>query len=151
MAAAQRTPPTPIPVRAVQTWRLTGAPEVHGLQLRCAESLRSLPPFFTANHPLLAADGAWLAVDAEGGAKDAAPAQVGPLQVGSTLRVAPEAADAEAPLKSRRRVAGASVPGEGAVLAVNTEPVPSGTVVYNLELDTPDNAVYMVNQLLCMD
>ena len=43
------------------------------------------------------------------------------------------------------------MPGEGTVLALNTESVPPGTVVFNLELDTPDNAVCIVNQLLCMD
>ena len=29
------------------------------------------------------------------------------------------------------------MPGEGTVLALNTESVPPGTVVFNLELDTP--------------
>ena len=181
-AAAQRTPPTAMRVRAVQVYRLSGAPMVHGLQLQCAGGVLTLAPFFTANHPLLAADGAatWLAVDAAAATKEvraspplneAAPAEVAPLLVGAHLRVAAAAAvpvpaaaasasAAEAGSTtqvrslSRRRVTGAAmsgVPGEGAVLAVSTEPAGHGVVVYNLELDVPGHAVYIVNHLLCMD
>ena len=120
-----------------------------------------------------------MAVDAAAATKEVRAStplneEVAPLLVGAHLRIAAaaavpvpaaaasaSAAEAGSTTRvrslSRRRVTGAAapgvpgVPGEGAVLAVSVEPAGHGVVVYNLELNAPGHAVYIVNQLLCMD
>jgi len=131
-AAPTRGSPRPMRVQTVQATQLSSvAPALYGVRLQPAAGELTLPPFFTANHPLLAADGTWHAVDC-GSATAEALADVKPLLVGSrlaTLSAAPGAT----------------------VTAIAHVGVPPGTVVYNLELDSPYNAVYIVNGLLCMD
>lgn len=142
-----------------------GAAPLRGLHLttRDGESL-SLPPFVTANHPLVTADGGWAAADAELARAELdayvpnatlwkdkpyhAPA-VATMAPGLRLLVTPSAAGSKTvrvPEAAKlERIVDDAAQATGDPAAAYDGPV------YSLELEEADLSVYVVNGVLVMD
>ena len=149
-------PASSMRIASVQRMETGGRAPLRGLALSLPHGRTlSLPPFVTTNHPLLAADGSWTAIDPALAASELAsyvpnatvwgaastayrPPAIEPLAAGVRMLVAPPQTD------------GASKPVAASVDQVVEDAKYTGAV-FSLELDVADLGVYLVNSMLVMD
>ena len=144
-------PPRALRVSAVQ--HVAAGPPLHGLALRRSGGERiKLAPFVTANHPLLGADGRWLAMDVH-----YAQAELDAYVPNATVwRGAPVHRPKLSALRSGERMLRSAAAGGAVAESVVVESVVEGDAdaagpVYSLELEVAGFAVYIVNGMLAMD
>lgn len=152
-AARAREHARPMKVAAVQRVPYSAA-RLLGLRIRLRGGASMvLPPFVTPNHPLLAADGAWRAVDAQ-----AARAEIGTYIAPRGRRATPAVGPLLPGVALLRYSPTADPPLEESVLEAVLEPsdderAPEDGEVYSLELEVAGGgfAAYTVNGMLVLD